>query len=139
MTNFEAQHIYLCIKEMSLLYLRYIDGIFMIRKGTKAELIAFIKELNEKHKTIKFDFQISPRKIAFLDAMLYKAENNNIQTTLYRKHIDQQAFLQAKSEHPSLNININIPYGEVLSLKSTCSTTIEFYKNCAIIKQKFLG
>ena len=100
MTNFEAQHIYLCIKEMSLLYLRYIDGIFMIRKGTKAELIAFIKELNEKHKTIKFDFQISPRKIAFLDAVLYKAENNNIQTTLYRKHIDQQAFLQAKSEHP---------------------------------------
>lgn len=34
-----------------------------------------------KNKTIKFDFQISPRKITFLDLMLYKDENN-IQRTL---------------------------------------------------------
>ena len=57
----------------------------MIWKDKKAELMTFIKKLNEKHKTIKFDFQISPRKIAFLDTMLYKDENDNIQTTLYRK------------------------------------------------------
>ena len=88
MANFEAKHIYTYIKEKSLLYLRYIDDIFMIWKGTKVELITFIKELNEKHKTIKFDFQILPRKIAFLDAMLYNDENNNIQTTLYRKPTD---------------------------------------------------
>ena len=48
MTNFKAKHIYLYIKEMSLLYLRYIDDIFMIWKDTKAELMTFIKELNEK-------------------------------------------------------------------------------------------
>ena len=40
--------------------------------------------LNEKHKTIKFDFQISPRKNAFLDTKQRKDENKNIQTTLYR-------------------------------------------------------
>ena len=54
----------------------------MIWKGTKAELITFIKDLNEKYKTIKFNFQVSRRAIAFLDAMLYKDENNNIQTTI---------------------------------------------------------
>ena len=43
---FEAKHTYPYIKEMSLLYLRYIDDIFMIWKGTKAELIAFITEPN---------------------------------------------------------------------------------------------
>ena len=64
------------IKKMSLLYLRYNDEIFMIWKGTKPELTTFIKDLNEKHKTIKFDFQVSSRKLAFLDAMLYKDENN---------------------------------------------------------------
>ena len=74
------------IKKMSLLYLSYIDDIFMIWKGTKPELMSFItagdeivtfmKNLNEKHKTIKFDFEFSSRKIAFLDAMLYKDENN---------------------------------------------------------------
>ena len=62
--------------------------------------MTFIKELNETHKIIKFHFQISPRKIAFLDAILYKDENSNIQTTLYCKPTDQQAFLHTKSEHP---------------------------------------
>ena len=99
--------------------------------------MTFTKKLNEKHKTIKFDFQISPRKIAFLDAMLYKDENNNIQTTLYRKPADQQAFLHAKSEHPR-SLKSSIPYSQALKLKAICSTKTEFDKNCAIFKQMFL-
>ena len=55
MANFEAKHIYPYIKEMPLLYLRYIDNIFMIWKDKKAELMTFIKDSNEKCKTIKFD------------------------------------------------------------------------------------
>ena len=43
---------------MSLLYLRYTDEISMAWKGTKAELMTFLKELNEKLKKIKFDLQI---------------------------------------------------------------------------------
>ena len=109
----------------------------MIWKGTKAELITFIKDLNEKYKTIKFNFQVSRRAIAFLDAMLYKDENNNIQTTLYRKPTDQQAFLQAKSEHRR-SLKSSISYSQALRLKTICSTSTEFDKNCAAIKQKFL-
>ena len=70
MANFEAKHIYPYIKEISLLYLRYTDDIFMIWKDTKVELMTFIKELSEKQKTVKFDFQISQRKIAFLDTAI---------------------------------------------------------------------
>ena len=135
--NFEAKHIYPYIKEMSLLYLRYIDDIFVIWKGTKVELMTFIKELNEKHKTIKFDFQISPKEIAFLDATLYKDKNSNIQTTLYRKPTDQQTFSHAKSEH-TRSLKSSIPYSQALRLKTICSTSTEFDKNCAIIKQTFL-
>ena len=138
MANFEAKHIYPYIKEMSLLYLRYIDDIFMIWRGTKVELMTLIKELNEKYKTMKFDFQISPRKIEFLYTMLYKDENNNMQTTLYRKSTDQQAFLHPKSEHPR-PVKSGIPCSQALRLKTICSTSTEFDKNCAIIKQKFLG
>ena len=89
----------------------------MIWKGTKIELMTFIKELNEKHKTIKF--QISPRKIAFLGAMFYKTKI----TTSKQLHIK--------------NLQIN-KSSQVLGLKTICSTTIEFNNNCAIIKQKFL-
>ena len=109
----------------------------MIWKSKNVELMTFIKELNEKHKTIKFYFQISPRKIVFLDAMLFKDENNNNQTTLYRKPTDPQAFLHAKSEH-TRSLKRSIPYSQALRLKTICSTSAEFDKNCAIIKQKFL-
>ena len=98
MANFEAKHINPCIKEISLLHLRYIDDIFMIWKGTKTKLVTFIKEL--RNTKLKFDFQISSRKILFLDTMLYEDKNTNIQTTLYRKPTDQQAFLHAKSKRP---------------------------------------
>ena len=98
--------------------------------------MTFIKELNEKYKNINFDFQISPRIIAFLDAMLYIHENN-IQTTLYGKPTDQQPFLHAKSEHPR-SLKSSILYSQALRLKTICSTATEFDKNCAIIKQKFL-
>ena len=135
--NFEPKHIYSCIKEKFLLYLRYIDDKFMIWKCKKTELMTFIKKLHEKHKTIKFDFQISPRNIAFLDTMLYKDKNNKTQTTLYYKPTDQHVFLHAKSEHP-ISLNSSIPYSQALRLKTIYSTTTEFDKNCAIIKQKFL-
>ena len=69
--------------------------------------------------------------------MLYKDENNNIQTTLHRKPTDQQAFLHAKSEHPR-SLKGSIPYSQDLRLKTICSTSTEFDKNCPIIKQKFL-
>ena len=99
MVNFEAKHIiYPYIKEMSLMDLRYIDGIYMLWKGAKAGLMIFIKELNEKHKFIKFDFQILPRKTVIFDAMLYKDGNKNIETTLYHKPTTQQAFLHNKSK-----------------------------------------
>ena len=69
--------------------------------------------------------------------MLYKDENNNIRTTLYCKSTGQQAFLHAKSEHPR-SLKTRIPYSQALRLKTICSTSTEFDKNCAIIKQKFL-
>ena len=48
MAQFEEKHIYLYIEEMSLLYLRYIDDVFIIWKGTKKQIIRFINELNKK-------------------------------------------------------------------------------------------
>ena len=64
----------------------------MIWKGAEAELMTFIKVLNEKHKTFKFDFEISPRKVLFLETILYKDKKRNIQTTLYHEPTNKQAF-----------------------------------------------
>ena len=49
MAYFEEMFIYPRIKGKSLLYLRYIDDIFLIWKGSKEELEAFIAEINSGH------------------------------------------------------------------------------------------
>ena len=68
--------------------------------------------------------------------MLYKDENNIIQTALYFKPTDQQAFLHAKSEHPR-SLKSSIPYSRALMLKTICSITTESDKICGTIKQKY--
>ena len=60
---------------MTLLYLRYIDDIFIIWKGTKVQLITFMNELNKKHETIKSKYEISSQKIPFLDTMVYRSSH----------------------------------------------------------------
>ena len=137
MAKFEQQYIYPFIKDMTSLYLRYIDDIFIIWKGTKEELQSFIKDLNTKHRTIKFDYKISEKQISFLDTMVYKDQNKKIQTTIYRKPTDKQAYLHAHSEHPK-SLKNSIPYSQALRIKSICSTTEEFDKNMLHLKEKFL-
>ena len=70
---------------MVLLYLRYIDGIFIIWNEKKEQLITFINKLNKKHKKIKFEYEISFQKISSLDTMVYQYKENNLQTTPHRK------------------------------------------------------
>ena len=75
----------------------------------KPDLMTIRKKLNEKHKSMKFDFQISPRKIPFLDTMLFKGLNKNIQTNLNRKPTDGKTFSHTKAENSkSYNIVISI-------------------------------
>ena len=137
MAQFEKQHIYPYIKNKSILYLRYIDDIFMIWTGTKQELLIFLEKLNSKHKTIKFEHNISNSNISFLDMLIYKDKNNTLQTTLYRKPTDQQSYLHAHSDHPK-SLKRSIPYSQALRIKTICSTLTEYKKHCAILKHNFI-
>ena len=57
----------------------------MMWTGTKQELLAFLENLDKKHKTIKFEHNISRINISFLDTLIYKDKNNALQTTFYQK------------------------------------------------------
>ena len=137
MGQFEKQHTYPYIKNKLILYLRYIDDIFMIWTGTKQELLIFLEKLNSKHKTIKFEREISHSNISFLDTLIHKDKNNTLQTTLYRKPTDQQSYLHAHSDHPK-SLKISIPYSQALRMKTICSTRTEYKRHFAILKQKFI-
>ena len=86
MAQFEKQYIYPYIKNKSILYLRYIDDIFMIWTGTKQELLIFLENLNSKHKTIKFEHNISHSRISFLDTLIYRQEQYSSDNSLQKTH-----------------------------------------------------
>ena len=85
LAQFEAKHIYPYIHGKALLFLRYIDDIFMIWNGTTEGIILFMDELNKKHKTIKFDYKISTKQIEFLDTVVYRYQQHKIRTMIFRK------------------------------------------------------
>ena len=95
MANFELKYIYPYIRDKTKMFLRFID---------------------KKHPSIKFEFKYSQSKIEFLDVLIYKDHNNMLQTTIYRKQTDQQNYLHARSEHPKL-LKDSIPYSQALRIK----------------------
>ena len=77
---FEETHIDPLIKQKVQLYVRYIDDIFFIWKGSKNEIQQFISKINEVHPSIKVDFNYSKAQITFL------RHNNN--KSIYRKNFN---------------------------------------------------
>ena len=94
------KNIYSQIKDKSVIYLRYIDNIFMVWIKSKSELRHFMNEINQKHQSVKSDFKFSQEIIEFLDTLVHIDSKNRLETTLYKKPTDCQNYLDAKSAHP---------------------------------------
>ena len=115
MSEFEEKHIYPLIKKKSAIYLRYIDNIFMVWTKSKSELKHFMNEINKKHQSIKFYFKLSKESLEFLDTLVYIDSKNRLQTTLYKKPIDCQNYLYAKSAH-LFSLEKSVPYSQALRI-----------------------
>ena len=118
MGEFETRYMYRKIENFSLLYLSYVDDIFMVWNGTKYLLEHFIKELNVIHPTIKFDYQINVTEINFLDTTVFKDA------------------LHSKSEHPPV-LKKSIPYSQALRVRKICYNDKDFKENCSQLAETF--
>ena len=92
MARFEQKYTYPYVKTKVDLYLRY---------GTEEELKKFFNEINKKHPSIKFDQKYSKSEIEFLDVLVYKVENQRLQTILFKNKTGRQSYLHAKSNQPA--------------------------------------
>ena len=84
MDYFEKKPIYPFIKGLSLTYPRFIGDIFSLLTGNKKDLVKFLNELNTKHESIKFEYQISKTSITVVDTEEY-IKKNKLYTKIYRK------------------------------------------------------
>ena len=95
----EETFIFPLLTNLSDFYLRFIDGIFLIWNGTKTELDDFLKKINECHRSIKYEYEMSKTEINFLDTTVFKRDNK-LRTKVYVKPTNRQSYLHSKSEHP---------------------------------------
>ena len=57
----------------------------MVWTKSEKQLKGFMSELNQKHPSIKFDYNFDGKQIEFLDTLVYIDEQNKLQTTSFRK------------------------------------------------------
>ena len=127
MGRFEETHIIPRIRNYTLMYIRYIDDLFMIWKGLEHELLRFLKEINEVHPTIKFEYKYSREKVEFLDTVV-SISGKKLKTTLYTKPTDRKAYLHRKSYHPK-STKESIAYSQATRLRRICTEKEEFEKH----------
>ena len=137
MAYFEEKFIYPLLRNATALYLYYIDDIILKWRKPENELLTFFEKLNQQYPSIKFEMKYSKDKIEFLDTLIYKDKNNNIQTTLYKKPTDRQNYIHSKSAHP-FSLKKSIAYSQALRLKRICSTTGEYEKHTENLKKQLI-
>ncbi len=111
MGEFKEKHIY-GKDDHIVLWLRFLDDIMGIYKGTPEQLEEFVQNLNEVHPTIKFTLEHSDTCVNFLDTKVH-LEDGKLWTNLYSKPTDSHSYLHYSSAHP-LHSKKSLPYSQLL-------------------------
>ena len=113
-----------------IIWVRFIDDIFLIWKGDIDSLTEFIDHLNNAAPSIKFTHEISTNSVNFLDTTVLKDRQGNISTDVYQKPTDTHPYLHWTSAHPP-RLKQSIPYSQALRLRRICSSTDTLKKRIA--------
>ena len=135
MGAYEEEHVY-TYGLQPLLYLRYIDDIFMLWPHGEKELSTFIEHLNNRVPTIKFTEEHSATNVSFLDVMV-RIINNKLETDLFSKPTDSHDYLLYSSAHPQ-RCKDSIPYSQFLRIRRICSRMEDYEYNVIQLSSHFI-
>ena len=111
-----------------LIWLRFIDDIFMIWIHGEDNLTELIFYINGIHPRIEFTHESSSTQIDFLETTVKINESREIYTTLYEKPTDTHLYLHYSSSHHTPS-KTKGPYGQFLRLGRICTYDIDFEQN----------
>ena len=126
MGMFEETYIIPKKRNSIMMYVRYIDDIFLIWKGSEEDLRKFLSKINEVHHSIKVDRELSRKSINFLDCKV-SLTGNRLSSAVVTKPTDQKSYLHAKSYHPK-STKEAIAYERVTRLRRICMDDKDFWK-----------
>ncbi|XP_046400855.1 uncharacterized protein LOC124167106 [Ischnura elegans] len=87
-------------KKKPTLWIRYVDGTFVIWPHGEQELENFLRHLNNQHDSIKFTMEVEKDGcLPFLDVLVTKKLNGKLGHGVYRKATHTDRYLHASSHH----------------------------------------
>ena len=113
-------------------YFRFLDDIFFIWTGTRAELAEYEIYLNTLIPDIKIGLNISDSEVNFLDTTVFKHSQNDIctlQTKVYFKETDTHQLLHTTSFHPP-HTTRGVLKSQVLRFKRLSSFKTDYDQTC---------
>ena len=116
-----------------LIYLRYIDDIFLLWTHGEEKLLQFYKNVNVKDPNIHITMNHSTEEVNFLDTTI-RLKNNTLQTLLYIKPTHSQTYLH--SSYPP-HIFTSIIFNQALHYKHICSDGKELNLQLTTLKNAF--
>ena len=117
----EGQHL------QSLVWLRYIDDIFLICTHGEESLKKFLEELNDFSQYLKFTNEYSAENIPFLDLKL-GLKDGKVTTDLHVKRTDLHQYLHFSSAHPN-HTKRSVVFSQTLRISRLCSNESDFEWN----------
>lgn len=121
-----------------IIFLRYIDDVFMIWTGTVSELMKFQDFLNTVIPGITINFEYSPISVNFLDTTVYHIPDPTdpnfciLQTKVYFKATDTHQLLYKSSFHPKHTFN-GVLKSQFLRFKRISSSRQDYDEACKIV------
>ena len=125
------------VEPSPLVWLRYIDDIFLVWTHGQQALDDFLHKLNSHHDTIKFTSECG-LSIPFLDVKVDLLPDGHLKTSLYTKPTDAHLYLHYESAHPRSQVDA-IPIGQFLRIRRICSHEDDFDLAAKQMMEHFLG
>ena len=116
---------------LPLVYLRFLDDIFLIWTYSKDEFDQFIQTLNNFHPSVKLKATVSDNSVDFLDTTVFKGpmfRNTGIlDTKVFFKSTDTHQLLHKSSFHPKHTFR-GILKSQIIRFDRICSRNVDFQR-----------
>ncbi|XP_077148180.1 uncharacterized protein LOC143808889 isoform X2 [Ranitomeya variabilis] len=116
-------------------WLRFIDDIFILWKGTEEDCVEFFNTLNSNPYNIYLTYSFSASEITFLDLRIF-SHGNGLATDLYRKPTATNSLLEFTSFHP-WHTKVGVPTGQFLRVRRNCTRDCDFSVQARDLTDRF--
>ncbi len=136
----EKEFLKQCTTDM-FLWKRYRDDVFAIWTGSIDAAHQFLNYANSLHKTLKFEYCISPDGANFLDTTIFKGTRFALEGLLdfkpYTKPTETFQYLHRTSAHPP-SVFTGLIKGELIRFVRTSTNKCDYLARADLFKSKLL-